>query len=114
MREELVTGMRDPKPEELVKLEEYKLPQKAKEKPEIDFEELKATKGLPGFWLKAMKNDHEITSQIEPTDEPILKHLTNIKQEILEGPVYILNEIINRIIASSSHSHLTSISRTPN
>ena len=88
-REELVAGTREPKPEELVKLEEYKKPLECKEKPELDFEELKTSKGIPAFWLKALKNSHEIARRIEPTDEPILKHLINLKEGRLEGHVQL-------------------------
>lgn len=36
-------------------------------------------KGIREFWLTAMKNVDMITDMIEPNDEPILTHLTDIK-----------------------------------
>merc|ERR1712188_324900 len=37
------------------------------------------TKGVPEFWLTAMKNVELIEEMIQEHDEPILKHLTDIK-----------------------------------
>jgi len=34
--------------------------------------------GVPGFWLRALKNHHLIKTYIKKHDEPILKHLINI------------------------------------
>lgn len=86
-RGELISGTRDPLPLELEKLEEYKDPITTNEEPNIDIEQLEATNGLPEFWFKAMNNSTEITPYIEEVDEPILKHLTNIKYEPLENNV---------------------------
>eukprot|EP00826_Nyctotherus_ovalis_P030881 TRINITY_DN2465_c0_g1_i15.p1 TRINITY_DN2465_c0_g1~~TRINITY_DN2465_c0_g1_i15.p1 ORF type:complete len:165 (-),score=49.25 TRINITY_DN2465_c0_g1_i15:521-1015(-) len=80
-RDELVGGTRDPDEEELGALEEYKIPTAEKRSVNLDMDELKNTKGLPGFWLKAMKNNIEIASHIKQHDEPILKFLTNIRVE---------------------------------
>ncbi|XP_054156921.1 nucleosome assembly protein 1-like 1 [Oppia nitens] len=35
-------------------------------------------KGIPGFWIKAMKTVDHIHQWIEPRDEPVLQHLTDI------------------------------------
>jgi nucleosome assembly protein 1-like 1 len=82
-REELVNGKRVPNAEELQKAEEYKVPQKVEEKPEIDFEEMKKQPGIPEFWLKALKCSPQIDSMIQPNDLPALKLLTNIKHELM-------------------------------
>merc|ERR1712243_459816 len=37
------------------------------------------TKGIPDFWLTAMKNVELIEEMIQEHDEPVLKHLTDIK-----------------------------------
>jgi nucleosome assembly protein 1-like 1 len=89
-RQELVNGLRDPTPEELSKMSEFEKALPEKEKPELPIEELKTAKGIPGFWLKAMENSCEIKALIKDHDKPILKHLTNIKAEILEDNVKIL------------------------
>jgi hypothetical protein len=113
-REEIVNGTRDPTPEELSKLEELKKPTEEKGEAEIDVEELKKTKGVPGFWLKAFQNDPEIETHIKEHDVPILKHITNIREELLGESVIRLSIIIFRTIASFSPSLLTSSSRTQN
>lgn len=87
IRFELVTGEKEPLADQLVKAEEYKTPIPTKEKPQIDIEEVKKSKGLPGFWLKAMQNNPEIAPKIMPADIPILNHLTNVHEELLEGNV---------------------------
>lgn len=87
VRQELVNGTRDPLPEELKNLEEFKKPIPTKEHPEINFEEMKSVKGLPGFWLKAMQNNPHIKHTIEENDIPILKLLINVREEFLESNV---------------------------
>eukprot|EP01022_Parablepharisma_sp_SALTPOND_P012574 TRINITY_DN161_c0_g2_i12.p3 TRINITY_DN161_c0_g2~~TRINITY_DN161_c0_g2_i12.p3 ORF type:complete len:531 (+),score=109.12 TRINITY_DN161_c0_g2_i12:7135-8727(+) len=90
-REELINGKRDPTPEELAKLQDYANPQPAKKMPEgINFEELKATKGIPDFWLKALQNSHEVKEKIFEADIPILKHLSDIRKVPLQGDSYKL------------------------
>jgi hypothetical protein len=87
IRQELVNGTRDPLAEELTNLEEFKKPIPTKENPKINFEELKTVKGLPGFWLKAMQNNPHIKHTIEESDIPILKFLTNVREDFLEDNV---------------------------
>ncbi len=55
--------------------------------PELDLAELKAAKGIPGFWLKAMQNDSDLKSHISEADVAVLKHLVGIKQDLIEGTV---------------------------
>ena len=86
-REEIVNGQRDPTPEELSKLEEFKKPTEKKKESKFNAEELKAIKGIPGFWLKALQNNPEIETHISEADVPILKHLTNIREDLLEESV---------------------------
>lgn len=65
------------------------LEEKAKIKTEdgVETEELPAddSKGIPEFWLTAMKNVEIIQEMIQEHDEPILKHLTDIRV-IFTGP----------------------------
>ena len=88
MREEIVTGKRDPRPEELKNTSDFKKGEKEEDLPKIDLEEIKNSKGVAGFWLGALKNNPQIQEQIKEHDEPILKHLTNIKHELLEDNVF--------------------------
>merc|ERR1712013_952065 len=37
------------------------------------------TKGIPDFWLTAMRNVELIEEMIQEHDEPVLKHLTDVK-----------------------------------
>ena len=37
------------------------------------------TKGIPEFWLTAMKNVETLSEMIQPHDEAILKHVTDIQ-----------------------------------
>lgn len=47
-------------------------------------------KGIPDFWLTILKNTSLISDMIQPHDEPILSHLTDIKVYLLEEPMVIL------------------------
>jgi len=60
--------------------------------PDIDVNELKTAKGIPGFWLRALKNSEEIKHHIFEADEPILKSLTGLREEMLDGNVLPLSE----------------------
>lgn len=46
-------------------------------------------KGIPDFWLTILKNTSLISDMIQPHDEPILSHLTDIKVYLLEDPMVI-------------------------
>lgn len=67
--------------EEKLKLEESK-PAVPKEENTND-----AIKGIPEFWLSVLKNASLVNSIIQPHDEPILSHLTDIKVYLLEEPM---------------------------
>uniref|UniRef100_A0A0A9YAS1 Nucleosome assembly protein 1-like 4 n=1 Tax=Lygus hesperus TaxID=30085 RepID=A0A0A9YAS1_LYGHE len=43
------------------------------------------TKGIPYFWLTIFKNVDLLNDMVEPHDEPVLKHLTDIEVEFLEN-----------------------------
>ncbi len=66
---------------------EFKDAPKPKEMPELDVNELKTAKGIPGFWLRAMQNDHDLKERISEADVLVLKHLTDIREELLEENV---------------------------
>ncbi|XP_053210979.1 nucleosome assembly protein 1-like 1-A [Panonychus citri] len=54
------------------------------DEPEDDDED---TKGIPEFWLTIFKNVDLISENIQECDEPILKHLTDIKVKLVENPM---------------------------
>eukprot|EP00794_Sanderia_malayensis_P018216 gene18216-20034_t len=66
----------DDKKEEEVKKEDDKDKEPSEQEDKKEEEE---TTGISEFWLTAMKNVDTIASMIEPHDEPILSHLTDIK-----------------------------------
>ena len=92
-RHELVNGLRDPTSEELAKLPEYEKPIEKKDMPKLDLKELQASKGIPNFWLMAMGNSRAIKDFIQEHDKPILKHLIDIKPEILDENVSVTKGI---------------------
>lgn len=57
------------------KSEEEKIADDVAEKLQLD----ENTKGIPEFWLTAMKNVETIADMIQESDEEVLKHLTDIK-----------------------------------
>lgn len=44
-------------------------------------------KGVPEFWLTIFKNVNLLAEMVQPHDEPILKHLTDIKVHFVEEPM---------------------------
>ena len=47
-------------------------------------------KGIPEFWLSAMKNQESLAEMITDRDEPALKSLTDIQMEYLDRPGFRL------------------------
>lgn len=87
-----MNGLRDPNPEELNKLAEFKETEKPKKMPDLDINALKTAKGVPEFWLKAMQNDADLKMHITEADVPVLKHLTNIRDELMENNVILASD----------------------
>lgn len=52
-----------------------------------DDEAISDIKGIPDFWLTAFKNAPAVSDMIEEHDEPILKHLTDVKCVTLNEPM---------------------------
>jgi nucleosome assembly protein 1-like 1 len=50
-----------------------------------------APKGIPEFWLSAMKNQTSLAEMITSRDEAALKHLKDIRMEYLDRPGFRLN-----------------------
>jgi len=72
-RSEIVNGKSEPTAEELAGAEDAKKDEAKTESKEDDI------KGIPEFWLTALKHHPDVEQMIQPHDEPILKHLTDIK-----------------------------------
>ena len=53
-------------------------------------ESAESLKGIPEFWLSAMKNQISLAELITQPDEQALKHLTDIRMEYLEQPGFRL------------------------
>ncbi|PGH16913.1 hypothetical protein AJ80_05057 [Polytolypa hystricis UAMH7299] len=49
-----------------------------------------AAKGIPEFWLSAMKNQISLADMVTENDEEALKHLTDIRMEYLDRPGFRL------------------------
>lgn len=62
----------------------------AAEKAEKPAESNEAVKGIPEFWLSAMKNQISLAEMITDRDEGALKHLTDIRMEYLDKPGFRL------------------------
>jgi nucleosome assembly protein 1-like 1 len=62
------------------------------EKPEqeLNKDEGKDVKGIPEFWLSAMKNQISLAEMITDRDEAALKHLTDVRMEYLDRPGFRL------------------------
>ena len=57
---------------------------------EVNTDEGKDVKGIPEFWLSAMKNQISLAEMITDRDEPALKALTDIRMEYLDRPGFRL------------------------
>jgi hypothetical protein len=55
------------------------------------------TKGIPNFWLTIFKNVQMLSEMVQEHDEPILKHLFDIKVIFLESnPMVSSGHILQR------------------
>jgi nucleosome assembly protein 1-like 1 len=96
-RAEIVNGVSEPTPEELTQGREIEEKEKdplpktsaeaAKEEEEMDTaSSIEAPKGIPEFWLSAMKNMVVIADLITPNDEEVLRYLKDIRLSYLDVP----------------------------
>lgn len=97
-REKIVTGKHEPTEEECEwqSDDEENISSDMKEKASIDNKDEGAdVKGIPDFWLTIFKNCRILAEMVQPHDEPILKHLIDIKTtceiEPMVGGAYFLN-----------------------
>lgn len=94
-RAKIINGLTEPSEEE-VKAGEEDLDDDEEAKPEAS--QTKAenadanadVKGIPEFWLSAMKNQVSLAEMITDRDEEALKYLTDIRMEYLDRPGFRL------------------------
>lgn len=70
--------------------EEEEDDEETKEAEEKKEDEGEPTKGIPEFWLSAMKNQISLAEMITDRDEEALKQLTDIRMEYLDRPGFRL------------------------
>ncbi|KAF2272296.1 NAP-domain-containing protein [Westerdykella ornata] len=92
-RAKIVNGATEPT-EEQVKVGEQKDEEEEEEEQsaeqEVNKDEGADIKGIPEFWLSAMKNHPSVAEMITDRDEGALKHLTDIRMEYLDRPGFRL------------------------
>jgi len=90
-RAKIVNGAAEPTEEEIKAGEQEDEEEKEEtEKPEEKTEEAADVKGIPEFWLSAMKNQVSLAEMITDRDEGALKFLTDIRMEYLDRPGFRL------------------------
>jgi nucleosome assembly protein 1-like 1 len=99
-RAQIVNGQLEPTEEEVKAGEADKKPKTEDEedeeeeeevaKPEESKDEGADVKGIPEFWLSAMKNQVSLAEMITDKDEGALKYLTDIRMEYLDRPGFRL------------------------
>lgn len=90
-RAKIVNGQAEPTEEEVIagkEDDEEEETEEPKEKKEAEVKE--DLKGIPEFWLSAMKNNEPLAESITERDEAALKHLTDIRLAYLDTPGFKL------------------------
>jgi nucleosome assembly protein 1-like 1 len=88
-RAQIVNGAAEPTDEEIKAGEEDEEEQDATESAEKE-EAASDVKGIPEFWLSAMKNQISLAEMITDRDEAALKDLVDIQMEYLDKPGFRL------------------------
>src|SRR6202012_2833736 len=88
-RSTIINGAAEPTDDEVDagKEDEEEEAETKEEEPKAEESE---TKGIPEFWLSAMKNQVSLAEMITERDEEALKHLTDIRMEYLDRPGFRL------------------------
>ncbi|KAJ2900186.1 nucleosome assembly protein [Zalerion maritima] len=117
-RTSIVNGAAEPSPEEIEAGEEdeeedeedgEKVEKPAEEKTEKPVEGVEDIKGIPEFWLSAMKNQISLAEMITDRDEDALRSLVDIRMEYLDKPGFRLifqfapNEFFNNKTITKSY-----------
>ena len=71
------------------------LKEKAKIEDEKKDEEKEDPKGIPEFWLTVFKNVDLLSDMVQEHDEPILKHLKDIKVKFSDAGQPMVKEVLN-------------------
>jgi len=87
-RATIVNGVAEPTAEEIKAGEEDEEQDEAE--PVEKSEEASDVKGIPEFWLSAMKNQVSLAEMITDRDEAALKDLTDVRMEYLDQPGFRL------------------------
>lgn len=87
-RSAIVNGASEPTAEEIAAGEEDEEQDEAE--PVEKSEETSDVKGIPEFWLSAMKNQVSLAEMITDRDEVALKELTDVRMEYLDKPGFKL------------------------
>jgi nucleosome assembly protein 1-like 1 len=88
-RAQIVNGAAEPTPEEIKAGEEDEEPSES-EPAEKEEESAVDVKGIPEFWLSAMKNQVSLAEMITDRDEAALKDLVDVQMEYLDKPGFRL------------------------
>ena len=83
-RREIISGKKEPTDEELKSKDKFNGTPKDQPKYGFKIEEYTDQKGIPEFWYKILSNHPQVKDKIKPTDVPLLKHLIDISNEMLE------------------------------
>lgn len=91
-RAKIVNGETEPTEAEIeAGKEDEEDDEEAEEKPEeTEAASGEEMKGIPEFWLSAMKNQISVAELITDRDEEALRHLTDIRMEYLDKPGFKL------------------------
>lgn len=91
-RAKIINGQEEPTPEQVEVGEKKDEDDDEEETPEeeVNKDEGKDVKGIPEFWLSAMKNQISLAEMITDRDEAALKSLTDIRMEYLDRPGFKL------------------------
>lgn len=89
-RAKIINGEQEPTEEEVKAGEQEDEADEAAELPENADDGSENVKGIPEFWLSAMKNQVELAEMITDRDEAALKYLTDVRMEYLDRPGFRL------------------------
>ncbi|CBY01052.1 similar to nucleosome assembly protein [Plenodomus lingam JN3] len=91
-RAKIINGLEEPSEEQVKIGEQVDEDDEDEDAPEAELnkDEGKDVKGIPEFWLSAMKNQISLAEMITDRDEAALKHLTDVRMEYLDRPGFRL------------------------
>ncbi len=122
-RAKIVNGETEPSPEEIEAGKQEDEDDEKDEKEEVEesteaadkAKQAEDMKGIPEFWLSAMKNHLSLAQMITDRDEQALKHLTDVRLEYFEQPGFRLvfefaeNEFFSNKTISKTYFYQTEI-----